>query len=94
MSVPDPLLVEAVSWIKSSLRKGLESELNVLGVHQAQPFANAALGQRLLHLRGDVHKAAPGGETEEKFFALGFHNLLLLNNLPSLKILLGSGELR
>jgi len=45
------------------------------GVDQHQPFADAALLQTLLDLRGDIDQPAPVGNVEPQFFAIGFHRL-------------------
>ena len=46
--------------------------------NQGNAFLNATFLQACLYLRSNIYKPAPNGEVEEKFFAVGFHNLLLL----------------
>jgi hypothetical protein len=45
------------------------------GVDENQPLFDAAFAQGFLHLRGDVHKPASGGDVEPEFFAIGFYTL-------------------
>ncbi len=48
---------------------------DVHGVHQTQPFLDAALVQTFLDLRRDVYEFAPCLDVEPEFFAEGFHGI-------------------
>jgi hypothetical protein len=47
---------------------------DVHGVDEAEPFANAAGGHELRHLRRDVAKGHPLGEREGQMLGVGFHD--------------------
>ena len=44
-------------------------------IHKNEAFSDCAFIHRLLDLRGDVDKTAPGGEIEMKFLPPCFHAL-------------------
>jgi hypothetical protein len=52
----------------------------VHGIHQHQPFFDAAFAQTLLHLRGDVDEVTTAGHVKPQFFSIAFHK----GTLPSL----------
>jgi hypothetical protein len=53
----------------------MKTEAVMHGVDQAQALADAARGERLLDLRGDVHERHPFGGVKPELLAMALHGM-------------------